>query len=61
MYMGVAITKQKSENLPPKEWTDCISIKEEIFKNIDIVKFISVALKSIPKLQKIAKFGCKML
>ena len=42
------------------QWTDCII--DKIFKNIEIVKFITTALiKEHPKVSKIAKFGCEML
>ena len=43
------------------EWTNCIIVK--IFKNIEIVKFITITLKSIlnlVKLQSLVAKCCKM-
>ena len=43
------------------QWTDCII--DKIFKNIEIVKFITTALKSILKLVKLQSLvakSCKM-
>ena len=43
------------------EWTDCII--DKIFKNIEIVKFISTALKNVlelVKLQSLVAKCCKM-
>ena len=39
------------------QWTDCII--DEIFKNIEIVKFITTALKSVLKLVKLQSLVAK--
>ena len=40
-----------------RQWTDCII--DKIFKNIEIVKFITIALKNVIKLVKLQSLVAK--
>ena len=55
--MPTAVTFKNSCHHLPWEWTDCII--DKIFKNIEIVKFITTALKSILKLVKLQSLVAK--